>query len=158
MLIQDIIDLNTFANSSCKRNISSCLDPIRNDLVSRPMQMRNTVNDNDICSCSTNTSSHVVEQGYHINDFRFSSSILDHSSTFSLDRRQNRIDCCTDTNGVHVDVGSLERPAISRKLHTWTIHCHGCSHRFKGLQMQINGTWTKIASTRQANSCLTIAA
>ena len=148
MLVQDIIDLDTFPNSSCKSNIGSCFDAIRNYLMSSPMQMRNTINDNNICPCSTNMSSHVVEQGHHIDNFRFPRSIFDHCPTFSFDRCQNRIDRCTDTNSIHIDVSSLKRLAICRKFHTRAIHSHSGSHRFKGLQMQINWTWAEIASSR----------
>ena len=148
MLVQDIIDLDAFSDSSRKCNIGSCFDAIRNNLMSRPMQMRNTINDNDIRPCSPNMGSHIVKQGYHIDNFRFTSSIFDHCPTFSLDRCQNRIDRCTNTNSVHVDIRSLKRLAVCRKLHTGAIHGHSSSHRFKGLQMQIDRTWAKITPAR----------
>ena len=157
MLVQDIIDLDTFSNSSCKGNIGSCFDAIWNHLMSRSMQLWNTINDNNICPCSPNMGSHVVEQGHHIDNFRFPRRIFDHCPTFSLDCCQNRIDRCTDTNSIHVDVSSLKRLAISRKFHTRAIHGHSGSHRFKGLQMQIDRTWSKVTPTRQSNRCLTIA-
>ena len=82
VFIEDIVDLNPFTHSCSKGNISPRFDAIWNHLVTCPVEIVYSFNRNDICTCATNVSPHIIEKSHDINDLRFASSILNNGTTF----------------------------------------------------------------------------
>ena len=87
VFIKDIVDLNPFSNSCSKGDIGPCFDAIWNHLVTCPVEKVYSFNRNDICTCATNVSPHIIEEGHDVNNLRFTSSVFNNSTTFRFNSR-----------------------------------------------------------------------
>ncbi len=155
MFIKDVSDTNPFTNCCCHSNISTCFNTVRNDLVMCSMKTFNPFNSDNVSTCTTDMSSHIVQQCRNINDFWFTSGIFDDSTTFSFCRSKYCVDCCTNTNSIHIDMSSMNWFFICCKTHCFAFIRYLSSHSFKSFQVKVNWTRTKVATTWKTYCCFT---
>src|SRR5262249_16331554 len=87
---------------------SACFDAIWNDLMCRPLQFRNALDDYGRCTCSFDLGTHTVEHSGEVNDFRFPSSVTEHSPALSESGGHHQVLGSCDGNFVECDFGAMQ--------------------------------------------------
>ena len=142
VFVKDIVNLNALPHCCRKSNIGASLNPVWNDLMAGPVEFFNSIDGDDIGTCTPNASTHVVKEGCHIDNFWFTGCIFDDGTALGFDGCQHGIDGCSNADGIHKNMGAVQLFIISNQVHIRAFIGHAGSHGFKGLDVQINGTRT----------------
>ena len=100
MLWNDVLDDSVTFCSGDSDHKSTGFDLIRNNRISSTVEVFNSTNLNNVCTCTHDVCTHRVEEISEVNDMRFFSRIFDDSKSLSFNSCEHSIHGSTDSYNV----------------------------------------------------------
>ena len=135
MLIDHIVDFNTFADSRSHSQIRSRLDAVRDNGMPATVEFFYSFDSNFIGTSPANLRPHVVQQSGYVDDFGLPGGIFDNRLAFCFYRRQHDIN--RGANGYHIQENPFPVQLLIRRpqIHGSVFIGHFCSQHFKAFNM-----------------------
>ena len=152
VLRNDVINRHIAAHGSGCGHIGSGLDLVGNDRVIAALQLANAANLNDIGSRAGYLRAHGVQEVRKVNDMRLLRAVFDDRHAAAKNGSKQNVHRRADGDNVKVHMAALEAAFGCVRADIAAQLLHARAHRFKALDVLVDGAHAEIAAAGHGNA------